>query len=107
MNISSLPLDSLLIRNFRAFKELEVERLGRVNLVVGKNNVGKTSLLEAVMLYMYRGFPRRLLVCFMTARKSSSNLHEARLDQMGRRGMLPCGIYSMAALTYSKEKNTR
>lgn len=44
-------MKSLLIRNFRLFKELKINRLGRVNLVVGKNNSGKTCLLEALMVY--------------------------------------------------------
>ncbi len=44
-------LDSLLIRNFRLFRELKVEGLRRVNLFVGKNNTGKTALLEAVHVY--------------------------------------------------------
>jgi len=44
-------LNSLRVSNFRAFKNLEVNRLGRVNLVVGRNNVGKTTFLEAVHLY--------------------------------------------------------
>lgn len=44
-------LSSLQIDNFRAFSHLIIERLGRVNLVVGKNNVGKTTLLEALRLY--------------------------------------------------------
>ncbi|MEB3230107.1 MAG: AAA family ATPase [Leptolyngbyaceae bacterium] len=44
-------LNSLRISQFRAFKDLKIDRLGRVNLVVGKNNVGKTTLLEAVHLY--------------------------------------------------------
>lgn len=44
-------MKSLLIRNFRLFKELKIDRLGRVNLVVGKNNSGKTCLLEALMVY--------------------------------------------------------
>jgi AAA15 family ATPase/GTPase len=44
-------LDSLYIKNFRLFKELKIERLGRVNLFVGKNNSGKTGLLEALWLY--------------------------------------------------------
>jgi ABC-type cobalamin/Fe3+-siderophores transport system ATPase subunit len=51
----SLILDSLEIRHFRAFRHLEIERLGRVNLIVGKNNVGKTCLLEALLLYASRG----------------------------------------------------
>jgi hypothetical protein len=36
------------IDNFRGFGALRLKGLGRVNLVVGKNNTGKTSLLEAV-----------------------------------------------------------
>ena len=43
-------LTSLEIKNFRAFSHLVIERLGRVNLIVGKNNVGKTTLLEALQI---------------------------------------------------------
>jgi hypothetical protein len=38
------------IESFRGFGKLSLEDLGRVNLVVGKNNTGKTSLLEAIAL---------------------------------------------------------
>lgn len=38
------------VQNFRGFREIKLEGLGRVNLVVGKNNTGKTSLLEALAL---------------------------------------------------------
>lgn len=44
-------LTSLEIKNFRTFSHLAVERLGRVNLIVGKNGVGKTTLLEAIQVY--------------------------------------------------------
>jgi len=43
-------LDSLYIKNFRLFKELTIDRLGQVNLIVGQNNSGKTSLLEALLI---------------------------------------------------------
>src|SRR5438128_432444 len=52
--MGNLILNSLEIRNFRAFHDLKIEHLGRVNLLVGKNNVGKTSLLEAIQLYASR-----------------------------------------------------
>jgi len=55
--IMSLILDSLEIKNFRAFKHLRIEKLGRVNLIVGKNNVGKSSVLDALRLYAMRGEP--------------------------------------------------
>jgi len=51
----SLLLPSLRIRNYRAFEDLEISTLGRVNLIVGQNNIGKTSLLEAVWLWASRG----------------------------------------------------
>lgn len=44
-------LQSLEIRNYRNLRHLTIEKLGRVNLLVGKNNTGKTSVLEAVRLW--------------------------------------------------------
>ena len=38
------------IRNFRAFDDLKIDRLNRINLITGRNNSGKTTLLEAVFL---------------------------------------------------------
>lgn len=40
--------DSLKVLRFRAFDLFEIQHLSRVNLLVGKNNAGKTSLLDAV-----------------------------------------------------------
>jgi len=39
------------VKNFRCFRELALTELERVNLITGKNNVGKTSLLEALHLH--------------------------------------------------------
>ncbi|OAD21648.1 ATPase-like protein, partial [Candidatus Thiomargarita nelsonii] len=39
------------IHQFRGFRHLNFENLGRVNLLVGMNNAGKTSVLEALSLY--------------------------------------------------------
>ena len=57
---NSLILDSLEVKNFRAFRHLTIEKLGRVNLITGKNNVGKTSLLEALWVYTTNGRPQTL-----------------------------------------------
>lgn len=37
-----------IFRNFRGFESLDLDGLKRVNLIVGKNNAGKTSFLEGV-----------------------------------------------------------
>ena len=36
------------IKNFKCFKDFKAEGFGRVNLIGGKNNVGKTAFMEAV-----------------------------------------------------------
>jgi len=50
-------LNSLEIHRFRGFKHLNIGHLGNINLIVGKNNVGKSSLLEALQLYARRASP--------------------------------------------------
>ena len=44
-------LDSISIKQFRGLRELQLEGLGRVNLFVGANNSGKTSVLEAISVF--------------------------------------------------------
>lgn len=46
-----MKLSSLKIKNFRALEDFEVKQLGVVNLIVGSNNSGKTSVLEALRIY--------------------------------------------------------
>lgn len=43
-------LEHLHIQNYRLFKELHLEPLKRVNLITGKNNTGKTAVLEAIRI---------------------------------------------------------
>jgi predicted ATP-dependent endonuclease of OLD family len=47
-------LKSLKIENFRCFQTFKLQKLGRVNLLVGNNNSGKTSILEAIQLLCSR-----------------------------------------------------
>ncbi|MCF6346459.1 MAG: AAA family ATPase [Thiomicrorhabdus sp.] len=44
-------LESLEIKNFRSLVSFQVKKLGQVNLIVGKNNSGKSSVLEALRIY--------------------------------------------------------
>lgn len=48
-------LNSLEIRNFKILKELNINSLGRINLFIGKNNTGKSTILEALSLYASKG----------------------------------------------------
>ena len=47
-------LKSLKLENFRGFQSFELQQLGRINLLVGENNSGKTSILEAIQIFYSR-----------------------------------------------------
>jgi AAA15 family ATPase/GTPase len=63
--------NSLKIKHFRGIENLEINSLGRLNLFVGENNSGKTTILDALFMITnpanpkliintnnFRGFPR-------------------------------------------------
>ena len=71
-------LHSLKIENFKRFHELKFEKFQRVNLLTGRNNVGKTAVLEAmVRAPIMPGAPADLLV---TGRNPLDDLHA--LDEL-------------------------
>jgi hypothetical protein len=61
-----LRLKSFEVEGFRALRHVCLPELGRVNLLVGKNNSGKTSLLEAVRLFTSRSPAAELLEILRT-----------------------------------------
>lgn len=54
-------LSDLTIQNYRCFKDFHIDDLARVNLIVGQNNSGKTTLLEAIYLLVNEGSIQFLL----------------------------------------------
>lgn len=53
-------LKSFSVRNFRLFRSLCVPELGQLNLLVGKNNTGKSAFLEAVQIFLDDASPQLL-----------------------------------------------
>lgn len=47
----SWPIESLTIHRFRGIEDLTMAGMGMINLLVGDNNSGKTSVLEAIAVY--------------------------------------------------------
>lgn len=53
-------INSIAINGFRALTDLRMDGLGRVNLITGKNNSGKSSLLEAIRVLATGAAPSTL-----------------------------------------------
>ena len=78
-------LKSLRIRNYRAFRELRIDELSRINLVSGRNNSGKTTLLEALlMLSAERGHWDPEHQSFSELRRFLTNLQDATASRNSR-----------------------
>ena len=46
----NIMFESLKIENFRSIKNLELQDLNKINIFVGENGVGKTTLLDAIFI---------------------------------------------------------
>lgn len=53
-------ISTVLIEGYRGLRRFHLDGLGRVNLLVGRNNDGKTSVLEALYLLERQGSPAAL-----------------------------------------------
>jgi predicted ATPase len=53
-NIATM-IQRLYVRNFKNLQHFQVKHFSRVNLITGKNNTGKSSLLEALTIYASGG----------------------------------------------------
>jgi AAA15 family ATPase/GTPase len=68
-------IEDIEITNFRCFDRLKVSGCKRINLISGKNNVGKTALLEAIRI---NSTPKRDTILSISNLRGESNkiLHE-------------------------------
>ena len=51
-------IDSIVVKNFKSLKDFEIKKLGSVNLIVGKNNSGKSTVLESIRILAAKGNPQ-------------------------------------------------
>lgn len=81
-----MALESLKIRNFRIIKDFQIEKLGKINLITGKNGTGKSSLLEAIRLYAYKA---RLHLLLELVNQRNEDLSPAYKKNTGESAKIP------------------
>ena len=49
--MNSRIVEQIQVKNFKSLKNLQIDGCKRINLLIGRPNVGKSNLLEAMSLY--------------------------------------------------------
>jgi hypothetical protein len=96
---NALPLPSFEVEGYRAIRQLRLPQLERVNLFVGLNNAGKTSLLEAVQLYSSRT-PRTVLAGILRERSGLRPRFSSTRDREVTPEQVSAAVDSVRALFY-------
>ncbi|OHB63607.1 MAG: hypothetical protein A2Y77_06215 [Planctomycetes bacterium RBG_13_62_9] len=86
-NISTLTIDS-----FRAFRQLRIEHLGRVNLITGRNNTGKSSVLEALRILASDASPSVIYSILRFREEDAAETEEPA------RALDPEGVFQLSSL---------
>jgi AAA15 family ATPase/GTPase len=97
-------LNSLRILNFKGIKNVEISSLGQVNLIVGKNNSGKSSILEALMLYASGG-SEGVLHKISKSYKEKSRVDSSPYEMMEERSKIPLTALPYEHIFYSRNFN--
>ena len=91
-----MRLNQLVLRNFRSYTDCEIDFIDRVNLIVGENAQGKTTLLEAIYFLStaksHRTYPDNELIRYneswfylraeITAANGSDTNPEAQIEPL-------------------------
>ncbi len=78
--MADILFDNLEIRQFRAFDYLKIDHLGHVNLFIGKNNVGKSTVLEGLWLYANIGSPE-IVQAILEGRDEPRELRHGQISE--------------------------
>ena len=87
MMTSDLHIPNLTIKNFRGIDHLEIPRFGKFTLLVGRNGIGKTTIVDAIRLFGFSGSIEAMNT-YLMARDEISEAHD-QTGQVAEIGDLP------------------
>lgn len=90
-------LKTLELRGFRGFDSYRLTDLTRVNLIVGKNNCGKTTVLEAVELLVSNGHPSAFAAVARRRRETGASRYGVDISHMFSGHMCQPGTHFVLA----------
>lgn len=80
-------LESLAVKNFRQLRDLSIGELGDLNLIVGGNNSGKSTLLDALRLFAAKAVPSLIEELLVTHGELQSAVPDGAGDAIPERAI--------------------
>lgn len=78
-------IESVYIDGFRGFSNFSIDNLSDINILVGDNNTGKTSILEAIHILQYPGeMGHYVSVCSSREGKGRINQYNTFINSIGK-----------------------
>ena len=50
-----MKIKKLILKNFRAYQDISIDLDSNLNVIIGKNDVGKSTILEAMDIFLEGG----------------------------------------------------
>ncbi len=87
-------ISTLTIERFRALRHLKIEGLGRVNLITGRNNTGKSSVLEALHIFASNAAPAVISRILRFREEYGAEYDEGTRSEEGENFSMISGLFS-------------
>ena len=81
-------IGTLNIERFRAFRHLRIESLGRITLITGRNNTGKSSILEALRI-LTSNASSYVIDSILRFREEDNREREGSIQSLDSEGLFP------------------
>jgi AAA15 family ATPase/GTPase len=93
-------LNSLSIKNYRNLENFKIDSVDQINLITGKNNTGKSTILEAIATYASKGDIENLLAIL----KRRGELLEDDLDIKNRKILSFASFFNNRKYDFTKDE---
>lgn len=97
---------AIAIENFKSIQKVLLDKPGRINLIAGANNKGKTTILEAIYLLCNLNDPEGFLNILNIRGKFLESVPSTWIDE-NTKDFLLTGVYNNERMTIDAKKNKR
>lgn len=99
-----MDVEKLYVQNYKCFKEFEIDNIKPINIIIGKNNIGKSSILDIIEMICGSKKIPQMSQLYITKKLNEQMISREFSPSIIRNG-IPGGLYAIGK-KYINEKIT-